>query len=294
MTTGRSGWSKVWSWRYLVLRRASQATAIALLYGSLHWGWTLGGAPVVRGNLSASQVLGTLPLADPFAVLQIVAAGQIPGGDVVIGALVVAGFYAVVGGRSFCSWVCPVNVVTDLAGYLRRSLGVRSLLSLSRQVRYWALGLSLVVSAGTSVAAFEWVSPIGTLQRGLLFGLGTGWLAIGALFLFDLAVTRHGWCGHLCPLGAFYAVLGRVAQIRIAFDRDSCTSCGECATSCPEPQVLDLTRAAEAGMIASGACTNCGRCVPVCPERSLRFALRARAKHQKTTSSTASSEEKPR
>jgi ferredoxin-type protein NapH len=38
--------------------------------------------------------------------------------------------------------------------------------------------------------------------------------------------------------------------------------------------VLNLKKAAEAGMIASGECTNCGRCIPVCPEETLHFDLR--------------------
>ena len=38
------------------------------------------------------------------------------------------------------------------------------------------------------------------------------------LFLFDLFILRHGWCGHFCPLGAFYALVGKIAQLRISFD----------------------------------------------------------------------------
>jgi ferredoxin-type protein NapG len=36
------------------------------------------------------------------------------------GCAIVVVFYALVGGRVFCSWVCPVNVVTDAAAWLRR------------------------------------------------------------------------------------------------------------------------------------------------------------------------------
>jgi ferredoxin-type protein NapH len=38
--------------------------------------------------------------------------------------------------------------------------------------------------------------------------------------------------------------------------------------------VLNLRKAAAAGMIASGECTNCGRCITICPEDSLHFDLR--------------------
>ncbi len=119
-------------------------------------------------------------------------------------------------------------------------------------------------------------AAIGMMHRGVIFGAGAAWVAILALFLFDLLLVRKGWCGHLCPLGAFFGVVGRVAWIRVRFDAESCTHCGECIVVCPEPQVLNLKAAAAVGMVASGDCTNCGRCIPICPEDSLAFAWRHR------------------
>jgi ferredoxin-type protein NapH len=101
-----------------------------------------------------------------------------------------------------------------------------------------------------------------------------GLMAVIGVFIFDLLVLRDGWCGHLCPLGAFYALIGKIAPVRILFDSPSCTHCGECARVCPEPQVMNLIKATEAGMIVSGECTNCGRCITVCPEDTLCFGLR--------------------
>ena len=134
--------------------------------------------------------------------------------------------------------------------------------------------LALLLSAVTGVAAFEWVSPISMLHRELIYGIGMGALAVLGVFVLDLLILRHGWCGHLCPLGAFYALVGRIGQVRVDFDTPTCTHCGECAKVCPEPQVLNLRRASEAGMIRSGECTNCGRCIAVCPEDTLHFDFR--------------------
>jgi ferredoxin-type protein NapH len=117
------------------------------------------------------------------------------------------------------------------------------------------------------------------LHRELIYGIGLGWTAVLGVFLFDLFILRHGWCGHLCPLGAFYALVGKLALIRLRFDTPTCTHCGECARVCPEPQVLNLKEAAAAGMIASGECSNCGRCIGVCPEGTLQFNLRHLIKH---------------
>ena len=265
--------------RFGLARRLVQAGTLLAFFGTLHWGWQVAGRPLAAGNLSASEILGAIPLADPFAALQILASRHLPAFEVALGAMIVLVIYLVLGGRVFCAWVCPMNAVADAASALRTRLGIRDLFHLTPKARYWVLGLALVLSATTGVAAFEWVSPIGILHRELVYGIGLGMGAVAGVFVFDLLVLRHGWCGHLCPLGAFWSLAGRAAQIRVAFDDGSCTRCGDCVKVCPEPAVLNFSAAAQHGMVAGGECTNCGRCVAVCPEQSLAFAWRLRIAH---------------
>jgi ferredoxin-type protein NapH len=279
---------KLWAWRYLILRRVTQFSVLLLFFATAHWVWAVAGQPLISGNLSASSLLGVIPLADPFAVLQILFSRHLLATEVLIGAGIVLVFYALIGGRVFCSWVCPVNPVTDLAGWLRNRLDLANALHLNRSLRYYMVALVLVLSLVAGLAAFEWVSPIAMLHRELIFGIGMGLIGVAGIFLFDLMVVRHGWCGHLCPLGAFYALVGKAAQVRIRFDETTCTRCGECIRVCPEPQVLNLNQAARLGRVASGECTNCGRCVPICPEDSLSFDLRPLiARHNQRSAETS-------
>jgi len=280
---------RLWVWRYIILRRLVQMGVLALFLGTVQWGWSLAGHPLLVGNLSGSEILGLIPMADPFAVAQILLTAHPLQPRVLMGAAIVLLLYGLLGGRVWCAWVCPINMVTDLAAWLRARLRIRDMFHLNRNIRYVVLGLTLVLSALTGMAAFEWVSPISMLHRELIFGIGLGWTAVLGVFLFDLLVLRHGWCAHLCPLGAFYALLGRVAPLRVRFDTPTCTHCGECAKVCPEPQVLNLKKASEAGLIRSGECTNCGRCITVCPEDTLHFDLRPLiARHQPPSPSVTS------
>ena len=279
---GRSPGARAWSWRHLILRRLTQAGVLLLFFGTAHWNWQASkDVPLLSGNLSASEFLGVIPMADPFAVLQILFAGQGLLMEVLVGAVLILAVYALLGGRVYCAWVCPVNAVTDLAGWLRQRLPIPALFTLPRTLRYYILAAALLLSAITGVAAFEWVSPVGMAHRGLVFGMGLGFLALIAIFLFDLLILKNGWCGHLCPLGAFWALVGRVALLRVRFDANSCTHCGECARVCPEPQVLNLKKLEATGFVAPGTCSNCGRCVGLCPENSLQFGLRPL--HRSTT-----------
>ncbi len=261
-----------WAWRYLILRRISQVSILVLFFGSFHWAWHVAkDTPLLAGNLSASKFLGLIPMTDPFAALQIFLTGHVLARESLIGVAVVMAFYLLFGGRVFCAWVCPVNMVTDAAGWLRNRLAIQPIMHLPRTLRYFVLAATLIITVISGLAAFEWVSPIGMAHREIIYGLGMGFTALLAIFLFDLLILKNGWCGHFCPLGAFYSLIGRTSLLRVRFDKTTCTSCGECARVCPEPQVLNLKKIEERGYVFSGECSNCGRCTPICPEGSLKF-----------------------
>lgn len=265
---------KIKVWRYLWLRRFTQISTLLLFFGSAHWAWNYNEKPIISGNLSSSELFGSIPLADPFAVLQILLSQQSLLQEVLIGATIVLIFYLIVGGRVWCSWVCPINMISDLAAKIRKKLNLQNSLQLSRKFRYTMLVLTLVLSTITGVAAFEWVSPISIFHREIIFGIGTGWTILLGIFIFDTFILKDGWCGYICPLGAFYSIVGKFSLLRISFNTPTCTHCVECTKVCPEPQVLDLKRASEKGYISAGECTNCGRCITVCPEDTLHFKLK--------------------
>jgi ferredoxin-type protein NapH len=260
--------------RWLVLRRASQVSILALFLVGPWFGWWL-----VKGNLNYSLTLNTLPLADPLVMLQSLLARHVPERNAIIGVSLVLLFYMLVGGRSFCAWVCPVNIVTDCASALRRKLDIRGGGDMPRQTRYWILALILVLAASTGSIVWELVNPVSMLPRGLLFGMGAGWLLIAAIFLFDLFVMKRAWCSHLCPVGAFYSIVGKWSLVRVsAVKREACNDCLDCYAVCPEQQVIRLPlKGAAKGIspvILSPNCTNCGRCIDVCSKDVFAFGTR--------------------
>jgi len=255
--------------RYLVARRVSQIAVLFLFFSGNAYGWK-----ILRGNLSSAKVFDLVPLSDPFAVLQSFSAGAAIAGDVLLGAFIITVMYATAGGRIFCSWVCPLNMVTDLADKMRGLLKPASSSHawiMSRNVRYWILTVSIFLSIILGVGAFEWISPIGALHRGIIYGIGAGWAFVLVVFLFDLFAVKHGFCGHLCPLGGFYSLIGRFGFLRISYEHDKCTLCQKCVDICPESQVLHMV-GKESGPVLSGECINCGRCVEVCDVNAVRFS----------------------
>ena len=259
--------------KYLLLRRSTQIGLMFLYFAANAYGWN-----ILAGTFGTSYLFGVIPLADPYTTLQVLATGFILATDVLLGAAIITMFYFVVGGRAFCSWVCPINMVTDLANWLRRKLNLDkeevNYRFIKRSARYWIMVLGLIVSAIVGIAAFEVVSPITIMQRGIVFGFGMGGAIVLGIFLFDLFGVKNGWCGHLCPLGAAYAVIGSKSLVRVKHNHENCTDCMDCKTICPENQVLHMINKSSIS-VTDGDCTNCGRCIDVCNDDALGFSIRS-------------------
>ena len=256
--------------KFLFLRRASQLSVLlAFAIGPWFGLWLL------KGNLSSSELLATIPLSDPLATLQVLMTGHWPELSLLLGAAIIALFYLVAGGRVFCSWVCPVNLVTDAASWLRRKLHLPRTSEMPRNLRYYLLAAVLLMPLFSGIAAWEWVNPVPVVYRALLFGAGSGLWILAAIFLLDLFISERAWCGHLCPTGAMFALLGKVSPVKIsAVNAKDCDNCMDCFEICPERQVLKPALKGKNPMITDSDCTQCGRCIDVCAQRVFQYQNR--------------------
>jgi len=257
--------------RYLIARRVVQILIFTLFIGANVYGWK-----ILDGDLSASYIFETIPLADPFALIQMFIAGATIAFDISLGAIIVSLFYIFIGGRAFCSWICPVNIISDSTAWIRKKIKIDEVEHrkyLGENARYWMIGVALLLSYIMGVAAFEMISPVSIVHRGLIFGFGLGWGVVSLIFLFDLFLVRHGWCSHLCPLGGFYSLLGSKSIFRVKYDVDKCSSCMNCVEICPEKHVLNMVTK-QSAMVEKGECTLCARCIEVCNDDALNFSIK--------------------
>lgn len=273
---GKEAVEKLGWWRahrFLILRRLCQLTIIALFMA----GPTLG---ILTGNLSSSMLLDAVPLSDPLILLQALATGHVPEFNALLGVVIVVVFYAILAPRAFCAWVCPLNIVTDLAAWLRRKFNIKASYRWSPAIRYWLIPVLMLGSAMSGAILWTWLDPVAALHRGLVFGMGAGWVLIALVFVLDLLLVEHGWCGHLCPLGATYGVIGRKSLLRVtAVRREDCTKCMDCFYVCPEPEVLRQPLKEGDRRVMDQNCISCGRCLDVCSEHVFEFKNRLTVKN---------------
>lgn len=292
--------AKVWKAKYLFLRRIVQIGILALFvagnYALLEvrthqdvekvsvlntYNLNIQGSVlsktavshILSGDLSFSKVFDYIPLSDPFATLQLFVAGGGLAFDLWLGALIVSLFYGIFVGRAYCGWVCPINMVSDLSAWLRRKFSITTpLLNLPRGFKYLVLAISLVLSFLFGVGAFEMINPVSMLSRGIIFGMGFGILGIVMIFLFDLCVLKNGFCGHICPIGATFSLIGKFSILKVKHKVQNCTKCMKCIEVCPEKQVLDMIGKKDA-RVTQMACIKCGRCIDVCEDNALSFSI---------------------
>lgn len=249
--------------RWWILRRTTQLATVALIASPLF------GMTFFRGNLAAADLFG-IPLADPLAFLQALIGGKVFVLSYLGSALLVAVFYFILGGRSFCGWICPVGLITELGDKLRRRLQSGSAvipLTTSR----WSLGVVLITVAATGIPLFEVLSPIGIIGRAIAFVSLTPLLLLAAILIVEIAVARRLWCRSLCPLGGFYSILARFSPLRVGFIEKRCTHCDDCLQLCPVDEVLTPLLKQGALQVTVGDCNRCLACVDICNAKALKI-----------------------
>ena len=93
-----------WRWAH----RGAALLFLALLVLGAHTGFE-----VVRGSYTATRLLEVVPVADPLAALEVIAASRTLELDLVLGVLLTAGG-AVLLGPFFCGWICPIGLLTEV------------------------------------------------------------------------------------------------------------------------------------------------------------------------------------
>lgn len=232
---------------------------------------------VLEGSLSGSRLLG-FHLIDPLAALQVILASRILVVNLIIGVVTIILIYILLGGRTFCSWICPYHWLAELGEKIYLSLKKRKIIkghSFNRKIRYYFIAFFILLSLVTKFTVFETINPVAILSRFIVYGPTLMLTWVVAILLFEVFYSRRAWCRYFCPVGVSYQLIGLVTPLRIKWDREKCSNCKRCQQVCLVPQVL--TNSVNKGLsdfVDSGACTRCGLCIDVCDDEALGYGLK--------------------
>ena len=178
---------------------------------------------------------------------------------------------ALVFGRIFCGWVCPMGAVQHFVLKKETSKKVKGfepaprLHNILRYSKYLVMMVLIVTVIITGTSWFSSVDPFKALFN-LDFTLIPAILLIVLLILS--LVIGFPWCRYVCPLGAFFALFSKFPLFKIKIN-DKCTNCKACyITFCDYRAILPSESKPAVNQLE---CTRCGECVSRCPSSAIDF-----------------------
>jgi len=243
---------------------------------------------MLEGTLNGSRFLG-FHLIDIFTTLELFLTQHHLHINIIIGVTTIVLFYLIVGGRSYCAWVCPYGVLSEIGEKLHNTLVAKKIIKnrkFDHRVKYIFWAGFLAMSAFSGYLVFETFSVVGIMSRFIAYGWSLALVWVLVVFAIEVFFSRRAWCSYICPIGTTYGMIGKVSAMRIEWN-DNCDSCMVCHDVCFEPQVLEITKAKykkqidekeiKTAYITGADCTLCGRCVDVCHEDALNFSSRLKS-----------------
>ncbi len=219
-------------------------------------------------------VEGFLPISSLMAAYLFVLTGEIhpahPAGLFILLAIVLV---SMIFSKSFCSWICPVGLLSESLHNLGQKLIGRRLRlpriidSILRSLKYLLLAffvysifflmdnvslkafLDSPYNLVADIKMYYFFAHISRLTLYVLFGL----------ILLSIFIPNF-WCRYLCPYGALLGTLSLLAPAKIRRDQSLCIDCGLCAQACPSMIKVDKRRT-----VISDECTSCLSCTDACP-----------------------------
>ncbi len=178
-----------------------------------------------------------------------------------LGLFAVSLLAALIFGRVYCGYACPMNTLMIPAEWISKGLKTQR-----RQAPKWLKDgyfswISLLVSIAATFVTKKFLHvdlPILPI-----------WLVIAIIItlIYGPAVFHN----LICPFGALQKVFGRFARLSERVDQSACIGCKLCEKVCPSDAILVSGENKKADINAA-LCHQCTNCQQVCPKSAIHYS----------------------
>ncbi|WP_424244222.1 polyferredoxin [Elusimicrobium posterum] len=164
-------------------------------------------------------------------------------------------------GRIYCSTLCPLGLLQELAGAFKKKTS-------GRQKSYWFKYIIAAIVFGTLAGGTAYLlrlaDPYTYFGSAATFSL-VGLVAVAVILVLVLFKDRF-FCTNICPVGTVLGVVSKCSLNKIYIQKDACILCGKCEAVCPSGCVNY-----KAKEIENEICVKCLKCMPVCPKSAVKY-----------------------
>lgn len=183
---------------------------------------------------------------------------------------------ALVLGRAFCGWLCPLGGAQDMLSplskrYVKKGNLIKWLL--------WTPWIIAIVVVAFRKGGYDSIDPFYGTTHGFSLGniyTAIAYMAVLALVLGSFFVAgRRSFCHHICWIAPFM-ILGRkvrnmlkIPSLKLIETKNDCVNCHLCTKNCP--MSLDVEHMVLNSKMENAECILCGSCADVCRKECIQL-----------------------
>lgn len=167
---------------------------------------------------------------------------------------------ALIFGRVYCGYVCPMNTLMIPTEWLSKKLKIQTKKTPKWLKNGYFTWISLIVSIVAMLASKK------VLQIDLPI------LPLWMLLAVLVALRYKPAVFHklLCPFGALQKIFGRFAIFSERVNKDTCIGCKLCEKTCPSDAIIVSAQDKKA-YVNAALCHQCGNCQQACPTSAIHY-----------------------
>ena len=166
-------------------------------------------------------------------------------------------------GRLYCSALCPLGILQELAGIFKKKNSGRQK---NFFFKYIIAAIVFGTLAGGTVYLLRLAEPY--TYFGSAFTLSAvGLIAVIAIITVVFVKDRF-FCTNLCPVGTILGLISKFSINKIYLEKENCVSCGICGNICPAGCINSKEK-----IIDNEICIKCLKCLNVCDKSAVKYGV---------------------